>query len=120
MSVLADTGAAGIQVAEHGCTGERCVCGRRDRRPEIRADFGMDSEIRQRAALIDDVVAEGHGLAQQRDFTAKYPGVGSEVASFIKLAKVRQVSLGRHTQNPTVMEDRKSTRLNSSHVAISY
>ena len=67
---LADGDVAGREVDQHGRARQRRVGARRDGRPHVLANLGVQAEALEVGRLEDQVVAEGHALAQEPHFAA--------------------------------------------------
>src|SRR5439155_11167501 len=81
-----------------------------------RIEFAVDQGI----APINRQAPRRHGLD---DFFGRVPGKGGVLERDVELVPPQELDLAPRSPRhlvPDVVEDRKSTRLNSSHVAISY
>ena len=93
------------QIRHDGRAREGGVGRRRDRDPEVFADFGIEREQRMVLSLEQQSVAEGHPLAEQIDIGGAC-GVGrGELAQLIELAVVRQVGLGCNPEDAPLVDD---------------
>ncbi|TWG81110.1 hypothetical protein L602_004500000130 [Cupriavidus gilardii J11] len=84
------------QVDQHGGPGKRRIRRRRNRYPDVLADFHVEAEQRDIVDVEQQPGAERHGLPQQRDFVDRGAVGRAELARLVELPVIRQIALGHH------------------------
>jgi hypothetical protein len=101
---LAHHDVRGRQVDQHRGAGHRGERGRRNRHPDVFADLDVEAEQRQVFDLEQQRWAEGHDRAEQVDLVASCAIRDTELPGFVKLAIIRQETLGHHAQHPAIRD----------------
>ncbi len=103
---LADGGVAGGEIDQDRGAGERCIGAGRDRHPKVFADLDMDREAVMVGRGEDQIPAERHLVAPDRDGTGDGGITGGELPLLVELAVVRQICLRHHAENAAAVNDK--------------
>ncbi len=95
---LADRDVARRQVRDHRGSRQRGIGARRQRRPDVLADFEAQHEAGYVLRLEQEAGTEGHRLPEQPDRRGKGLCRRCELPLLVKLAVIGQVALGHCTQ----------------------
>ena len=96
---------ASRQVGKDGGTRQRGLGTRRDRHPHVLADLDVEVEAGDVEAAEDEVRAEAHVLAGDRDPLQLAVVAGGEPAALVELAVVGQVGLRRDPHDRPALDD---------------
>ncbi len=109
VAVLADDDVRRREVQQHGRARERRVRRRRDRRPQVLADLGVEGEERLVLELEHEARAERDVLlAEEIDRGARRHVAGRELPQLVELAVVRQIGLRRHAEDAPAVHDHRA------------
>jgi hypothetical protein len=93
---LADGNVAGRKIGKHGGPGKRGLGARRQRNPDILADFRMHDKARQIFGFKQQIGAEGGKKAADADLLAHNSIARGEMTALVELAVVRQMDFRHH------------------------
>ena len=99
---LSDRDVGGRQIEQYRRAGECCIRRRRNRDPQVLANFNMKREVGNFLASKHDVASEGDpALATEIDLSLRRRAAGRELPDFVKFPVSGQVRLRHNAEDTT-------------------